>query len=361
MPEKWARFRQKRGMDKLGSGVPDMAKDVRQFAQNANSRKQEQDYYNRSSLAFDRFESLDGVAAWPNPQPRLIPRRPVLAGGPSDGLIWRGLDLQAGRHDRKPKFISFCLHAVAIGAILAWSLMAHTRVVQPETIVTPLNFTLYAPPPPPPKVMPVAKVQGGGGGGGAHHVVEPIHGRLPQVAPIHMLPPQIVRVSNPKLAMEPTMQVNMPTNPAVPNLGMQQSPQIALASQGNGSGSGFGHGMGGGIGSSSGTGVGPGTGGGYGGGVMSVGGGVSAPVLVHSVDPEFTEEARQQSFQGTVAIQLIVDAQGYPQAVHVAHHLGLGLDEKAIAAVRQYRFRPAMYQGHPVAVQMIVEVDFRLH
>jgi TonB family protein len=223
-----------------------------------------------------------------------------------------------------------------------------------------LNFTLYAPPPPP-KIMPVAKIAGGGGGGGAHQVVEPTRGRLPKISTVRMLPPQIVRVSNPKLAMEPTMQVNIPSNPTMANLGVQNSPQIAMASQGSGAGSGFGHGMGGGIGASHGTGVGPGTGGGYGGGVMSVGGGVSAPVVIHQVDPEFTEQARQQNYQGTVAIQLIVDAQGNPQDVHVARHLGQGLDEKAVAAVRQYRFRPAMYQGRPVAVQMIVEVDFRLH
>ena len=338
-----------------------MGKDVRQFGQNASNRIQEPDYYNRSSLAVDRFETLDGVAVWPNPQPRLVAMRPAVAGGPSEPLVWRGLDLQtAAQRDRKSKFISFSIHAVAIAAILTWSLMPRTRVTQADTTVTPLNFTLYAPPPPP-QVMPVAKIQGGGGGGGAHQVIEPTRGRLPKVARIRLLPPQIVRLSNLKLAMEPTMQVNMPTNNAMPNLGMQQSPQIALASQGSGSGSGFGHGMGGGIGSSSGAGVGPGTGGGYGGGVMSVGGGVSAPVLVHSVDPDFTEQARQQNYQGTVAIQLIVDAQGYPQDVHVARHLGMGLDEKAVAAVRQYRFRPASYQGHPVAVQMIVEVDFRLH
>jgi TonB family protein len=343
-------------MANLGSGAQNMGKDARQFAQGANNRKQESEYYNRSSLALDRFDSLDGVAAWPNPQPRLI-RRPVLAGTDSEPLIWKGIDLLAVKRDRKSKVISFCVHAVAIGAILTWSLMPRTHVIQAETTVTPLNFTLYAPPPPPPPVMPVAKVVGGGGGGGAHHVIEPTRGRLPKVTRIRMLPPQIVRVDQPKLAMEPTMQVNMPTNTAMPNLGMQNSPQIALASQGSGSGSGFGHG----IGASHGSGVGVGTGGGYGGGVMSVGGGVSAPVLIHSVDPDFTEQARAQSFQGTVSIQLIVDAQGNPQDVHVAHHLGMGLDEKAVAAVRQYRFRPAVYQGHPVAVQMVVEVDFRLH
>ena len=67
------------------------------------------------------------------------------------------------------------------------------------------------------------------------------------------------------------------------------------------------------------------------------------------------------NFQGTVGIQLIVDAQGNPQDVRVVHHLGMGLDQKAIDAVRQYRFRPAMYQGHPVAVQLVIDVDFRLH
>jgi len=94
---------------------------------------------------------------------------------------------------------------------------------------------------------------------------------------------------------------------------------------------------------------------------MSVGGGVSAPSVVHAVQPEFTEEARQANFQGNVAIQLVVDSQGNPQNVRVVRHLGMGLDEKAIAAVKQYKFQPAMYQGHPVSVQIVIDVDFHLH
>jgi TonB family protein len=94
---------------------------------------------------------------------------------------------------------------------------------------------------------------------------------------------------------------------------------------------------------------------------MSVGGGVSAPVVIHSVQAEFTPEARAADFQGNVSIQLIIDSQGNPQNVHVVRHLGMGLDEKAVEAVKQYRFKPAMYQGHPVAVQMVIEVDFHLH
>ena len=94
---------------------------------------------------------------------------------------------------------------------------------------------------------------------------------------------------------------------------------------------------------------------------MSVGGGVSAPQLVHSVEPEFSEDARRQNFQGSVSIKLIVDSQGNPQDVRLLSHLGMGLDEKAIEAVRQYRFRPAMYQGHAVSVQIVIDVDFHLH
>jgi TonB family protein len=94
---------------------------------------------------------------------------------------------------------------------------------------------------------------------------------------------------------------------------------------------------------------------------MTVGGGVSAPTVIHSAEPEFTDEARRANLQGTVAIALIVDAQGNPQDIRVVRHLGMGLDEKAIAAVRQYKFKPALYQGNPVAVQMTIDVDFHLH
>jgi TonB family protein len=173
--------------------------------------------------------------------------------------------------------------------------------------------------------------------------------------------PQLARLEHPKLPAEPTEMVKIPDDPKMLNLGAPDSPQIKLASQGSGSGSGFGHGLGGGLGAGHGIGSGPGSGGGYGGGLMSVGGGVSAPAVLRSVQPEFSDQARQANFQGTVALQLIVDANGNPQNIHVTRHLGMGLDEKAIEAVQQYKFRPAMYQGHPVAVQIVVDVDFHLH
>lgn len=345
-------------MRNLVSGPYSIAKRSGHSTLSSAGKPTEADAYNRSSLAYDTLE--DAADTWPHPMPRLMPTRYATVGAAPDALIWKGFNPLEFKRDRKSSIVSFVIHSLIIAVVLWWGLTAHSHFVQASNlVVTPMHLTLYAPPPP--QVMEVAKALGGGGGGGAHQIIEPTRGSVPKVAHIRTLPPQIVRVNNPKLAMEPTMQVNIPSSNPMPTLGEAQSPQIALASQGSGSGSGFGHGLGGGIGASNGTGAGAGSGGGYGGGLMSVGGGVSAPVLIHSAEPEFTEQARQSNYQGTVSIQLIVDSQGNPQDVHVARHLGMGLDEKAIAAVRQYRFRPAMYQGHPVAVQMIVEVDFRLH
>src|SRR6202789_1650465 len=262
------------------------------------------------------------------------------------------------KRDRKSSAVSLVIHAAAIVLILSVALKVHSNIVVEKTVVTPMDFKLTAPP----MTMPVAKVQGGGGGGGAHEVVPPTRGHLPTiVAKTPIAPPQIIRIDQPKLAAPPSEIVKMPDNPTMPMVGMSDSPQVALASQGKGSGSGFGQGLGGGIGAGHGAGAGLGGGGGYGGGLMSVGGGVSAPQLVHSVQPEFTEDARQQNFQGSVSIKLIVDSQGNPQDVRLLSHLGMGLDEKAIDAVKQYKFRPAMYQGHPVSVQIVIDVDFHLH
>jgi TonB family protein len=90
------------------------------------------------------------------------------------------------------------------------------------------------------------------------------------------------------------------------------------------------------------------------------GNGVSAPQVTYSANPEYTDEARRAKFQGMCVVSLIVDANGMPQNVHVVRPLGKGLDEKAVEAVKKYRFKPAMYEGHAVAVEVNVEVNFRL-
>ncbi len=94
--------------------------------------------------------------------------------------------------------------------------------------------------------------------------------------------------------------------------------------------------------------------------IRRIGGGVSPPVLTHSVPPQFSEEARQKKLSGNVVVGLIVDQDGLPQNVHLIRGVGVGLDENAVAAVKQYRFTPAMEDGKPVAVELNISVNFQL-
>lgn len=102
-------------------------------------------------------------------------------------------------------------------------------------------------------------------------------------------------------------------------------------------------------------------GGGVGGGVFRVGGGVSAPRAIYTPDPEYSEEARKARQQGTVVLWIVIDREGKPREARVVRSLGMGLDERAIDAVRRWRFEPAQKDGRPVAVQVNVEVSFRLY
>jgi TonB family protein len=95
--------------------------------------------------------------------------------------------------------------------------------------------------------------------------------------------------------------------------------------------------------------------------VYKVGGSVSAPRAKHSPPPEYSKQALDAKYQGTCVLGLIVGTDGLPRDVKIIRSLGLGLDEKAIEAVKQWKFKPAMKDGKPVAVQINVEVFFRLY
>jgi len=97
------------------------------------------------------------------------------------------------------------------------------------------------------------------------------------------------------------------------------------------------------------------------GGVFRVGGGVSPPRAIYHPDPEYAEGARQEKFQGTCVLSLVVSPEGLPRDIRVARPLGHGLDEKATEAVKRWTFEPARKDGKPVAVMVNVEVTFRLY
>lgn len=205
---------------------------------------------------------------------------------------------------------------------------------------------------------------GGGGGGGDHSIIEASKGKLPKIMKDPVVPPMVQTFDKPKIEMPAAIAVQndikLPDNPDLANIGTKQG--NVVLSNGTGSGGGMGNGSGGGLGSGNGIGYGPGSGWNTGGGLAQVGGRVSAPVPLFQPEAEFSDEARRAKYQGVCLVGLIVDAQGNPQNVHIVRALGMGLDEKAMEAVRKYKFKPAMRDGKtPVPVYVNVEVNFRLY
>jgi len=232
------------------------------------------------------------------------------------------------------------------------------QVKQAVTLIMPADIDPYQP-----KMAPKKQAMGGGGGGGDRSPLPASKGRLPKASLRQFTPPMaVINNPNPRLTMEPT--IIAPPDVVLPNVNMAQYgdplAKLGPASNGTGSGGGIGSGSGGGVGSGKGGGFGPGEGGGVGGGVYKVGGGVSQPTLLMKVEPEYSEEARKAKYQGVVLLYVEVDASGKATNIRVSKSLGLGLDEKAIEAVKKWKFKPGYKDGKPVTVAATIEVNFRL-
>jgi TonB family protein len=254
-------------------------------------------------------------------------------------------------------FGSTVVHLLALALIIAFAYLGRSIVVnKPKATVE-----LIAPDDIP--LLPQSSTRSGGGGGGGDRDKLPAStGRLPNRSMQPLAPPMaVVRNPNPKLEVDPAIVAPPLPQPNMPDLGDPLSHLPTVASNGMGAGGGIGSGSGGGVGSGEGPGFGPGHGGGAGGGAFRVGGGVSAPKAIFAPDPEYSEEARKVKHMGTVVLWLVVGPDGKPRDIRVLRTLGLGLDEKAIEAVKNWRFEPAMKDGKPVAVQINVEVNFHLY
>jgi TonB family protein len=94
--------------------------------------------------------------------------------------------------------------------------------------------------------------------------------------------------------------------------------------------------------------------------IYRVGNGVSPPVLTYRPQPDYSEEARKAKIEGEVAVQVVIDASGHATHPQIVRGLGLGLNEKALETVLQWRFKPGTLNGKPVAVQAQILINFRL-
>ena len=132
------------------------------------------------------------------------------------------------------------------------------------------------------------------------------------------------------------------------------------SSYGPGTGGGVGSGSGLGLGEGQGSGIGPGSGGGTGGGPYRPGTGIAPPQLLREVRANYTDEARKRAIEGDVVLEIVVKRDGSVGQVKVLHSLGGGLEQRAVEAVRQWKFAPATRYGSAVDVVVEASVGFKL-
>lgn len=282
----------------------------------------------------------------------------------------------ARRQSRLPALLSSTVHGVVFGLLL-WATAGAGASAGTMQALEPARLVFLVTPGP-----------GGGGGGGGN--------RGPTPAPrLERRGPPRPRIAVPKVTPDPVLttartvpEPPTPTPAVTPapvetapepapsqtlvapvaeaaadtrdQAGVIDKPEAAADSRGQGSGGGSGSGQGTGNGEGLGAGIGAGSGGGTGGGPFRPGSGIEPPRLLREVKAEYTEDARRRNIRGDVVLEIVVRSDGTVGDVRVLQGLGGGLESRAVSAVRQWKFAPAMRRGQPVDVLVEVAVEFTL-
>ena len=283
-----------------------------------------------------------------------------------------------------PLAASGMMHAAFIALLLVASSLGLLKANDTETHIedpTPVRMVFMMLPGP-----------GGGGGGNAIPLpVPPAKAKAPAPAPKKISvpvpkpppyrpPPRPVTRPTPPPRPTPVQPIPVPPTPERPKpMPVVQAPVAPMAadtedqagvlnastappspSQGKGTGGGAGSGQGTGIGEGAGAGIGEGSDGGTGGGPFRPGSGIEPPSLRREVKPVYTDEGRKRAIEGDVVMEIVVRRDGSVGDVRLMRTLGAGLDQRAIAAVKQWRFSPARRKGAAVDVLVEVAVGFAL-
>jgi periplasmic protein TonB len=291
----------------------------------------------------------DAVAA-----ARVLRHSALLASQPVEGDLFSLTARGRGAMPR-PGAWSMAVHLTAIVAILALGRSATPAAATSESSRPDRLVFLVAPGP------------GGGGGGGGARTLRPAARMLePAKTPEEVISvPETAtqRVVTPEPEPAPVEPLEAPVAPvaaaSTQREGEIDGPVSAAASAGPGV-DGAGTGRDGGNGPGRGAGLGDGEDGGVGGGPYRPGSGVEPPRLLREVKATYSEEARRANITGDVVMEVVVRADGTVSSARVTRGLGFGLDERAVAAVRQWRFAPARRLGVPVDVAVEVAMEFNL-
>jgi TonB family protein len=275
------------------------------------------------------------------------------------------------RHATVPLIVSTSLHAAVIAALFIISSLGLTSADERTEVIDqeakPVRLVYLALPGP-----------GGGGGGGGLRMPKPPSKaqrqgpqKMSSPIPARRLPPPVTppppkpEPPPPPIEAKTLPPVMAPVAPVAADTKTQEGvlkevPKEAPPSQGPGAGGGAGTGQGTGLGEGNGSGIGPGEGGGTGGGPYRPGSGVDPPRLLKEVRADYTDEARRANIAGEVVLEIVVRRDGTVGDVRILKRLGSGLDQRAVDAVRQWRFAPARLKGSPVDVIVEVAVEFKL-
>jgi len=276
---------------------------------------------------------------------------------------------QGNRPASMPLAVSTSLHGVVAATILlAGSLSATATPTPTEPLKDPepVRLVFLATPGP----------GGGGGGGGLKMKAPPPKAErkgsssVSSPLPVRKPPPPLEAkprvVEPPPTPIEakilPPVMAPIATKPAdtQDREGLMAKSEETQPSSGPGAGGGVGTGQGTGLGQGDGSGIGEGSGGGTGGGPYRPGSGVEPPRLLKEVRAQYSDAARRANLEGEVELEIVIRRDGSVGDVKVLRGLGMGLNEQAIQAVRQWRFAPARLKGTPVDVIVEVAVEFRL-
>lgn len=287
-----------------------------------------------------------------------------------DALTMFSARAQSLRTYKGPLAVSSSLHAGLVAAVVLATTfgLGQASAVSDSESVRPEKMRLV--------YLALPGPGGGGGGGGLKQKLPPPKARregnrhIDSPLPVREKPviveprPTPPDPEPPKVEPEPLPPIEAPvvaigaddtTEPGV----LEQS-TATTPSRGAGRDGGVGSGAGVGIGDGEGSGIGEGSGGGTGGGPYRPGSGIEPPSLLKEVKPDYSEEARRRGIEGDVVMEIVVRHDGSVGDVKVLQGLGHGLDQRAVAAVRRWRFSPARRRGAPVDVLVEVAMEFKL-
>lgn len=282
------------------------------------------------------------------------------------------------RRNALPALASSLVHASLIALVL-WITARPTVTAPVDEIVRTESHLVFIMSPGP---------GGGGGGGGLRNPLPPRRverraAERPRPLVPEVTPKPVVTTARAETPKEPTpvpAPVPKPVERAPEPLpsrvlvapvvtaaadtrdrgGVVEEGRTAAMSQGSGAGGGAGTGQGIGSGEGTGAGIGEGSGGGTGGGPYRPGSGIEPPRLLREVKADYTDEARRRGITGDMLLEIVVRRDGSVGQITIVRGLGAGLDQRAVAAVRQWRFDPARRRGAPVDVIVEVAVEFTL-